>query len=527
MIQLRSFCLPILVLAVASGALFGDRSAISSPSLPDRNRVLAFLTQTIDWYRHLPAEQQVAEDATDLLFLDENRPIAGQIVQLSLDFGKAAAALLVAPAGSPSGTGGQTAPGLDLATLIKMEAQSDQQARQAENDLESIRQQLRKARRSERKKLEAALAAVQSRLDLLNARSARLKNLVDFVHESSADSSKTGDLESVVDSLEHSVSTDSTNPTDAAAKVSAQSSLLSARRQTSGILGQVSDMLALGRKLRTIEQANVLTGQLAQSGHDLLTACVAPMDKAFQTGLLADNLQSSDLAALEQQKERLDALTAQINGISPAVMALAKQQILLSVYKSNLMSWRGSVTSQYSSARKSLLLRVGLLAIMVGFLIGLSESFRRLALRHVHDASRRNVIIVVQRILLWSVIGLVLAFAFATDLSSMATFIGLLTAGVAVALQNVILAVVGYFVLVGKLGVRVGDRIQISGVTGEVIDLGLMQFQVREINVNHPGDHPADRVVSFSNSFVFLSPATGLFKWAGETRSVDAASAGR
>jgi small-conductance mechanosensitive channel len=208
-------------------------------------------------------------------------------------------------------------------------------------------------------------------------------------------------------------------------------------------------------------------------------------------------------------------------------MALAKQQILLNIYKTNLMSWRGSVVNQYSSARKSLLIRVGLLVIVVGFLIGLSESFRRLTLRHVHDPSRRNVIIVVQRILLWSVIGLVLAFAFATDLSSMATFIGLLTAGVAVALQNVILAVLGYFVLVGKLGLRVGDLIQISGVTGEVIDIGLMQFQVREVNADRPGDQHADRVVSFSNSFVFLSPATGLFKWVGETRSVDAASAGR
>jgi hypothetical protein len=375
--------------------------------------------------------------------------------------------------------------------------------------------------------LEAALADAQSRLDLLHARTSRLNNLLDFVHESNADSSKTGDLESVVDALGHSVSTDSTNAADAAAKISVQSSVLSARRQTSGIIGQISDVLALGRKLRTIEQAGLLTDQLAQSSHDLFTACVAPMDKELQAGLLADNLQSSDLAALQQQKNRLDALTAQLNGISPAVLALAKQQILLNLYKSNLMSWRGSVVNQYSSARKSLVIRVGLLVIMVGFLIGLLETLRHLTLRHVHDASRRNVIIVVQRILLWSMIGLVLAFAFATDLSSMATFIGLLTAGVAVALQNVIVAVVGYFVLVGKLGLRVGDRVQLSGVVGDVIDIGLMQFQVREVGVDHPGDQPADRVVTFSNSFVFLSPATGLFKWIGGSRSVDAASAGR
>jgi small-conductance mechanosensitive channel len=80
----------------------------------------------------------------------------------------------------------------------------------------------------------------------------------------------------------------------------------------------------------------------------------------------------------------------------------------------------------------------------------------------------------------------------------------------AVALQNVIPAVVGYFLLIGKLRMRIGDRVQISGVTGEVVDIGLMQFQIQELDT--PGEQPTGRVVAFSNSFVFVSPASGLFK---------------
>jgi small-conductance mechanosensitive channel len=127
-----------------------------------------------------------------------------------------------------------------------------------------------------------------------------------------------------------------------------------------------------------------------------------------------------------------------------------------------------------------------------------------------HDANRRRIFLIVQRILIWLAIALVIASAFAPELSSLATFLGLLTAGVAVALQNVILAVVGYFLLVGKLGIRVGDRVRISGVTGDVIEVGLLQFQLREVDQNN--EQLTGNVATFSNSFVFVSPATGLFK---------------
>jgi len=127
-------------------------------------------------------------------------------------------------------------------------------------------------------------------------------------------------------------------------------------------------------------------------------------------------------------------------------------------------------------------------------------------MNYAHDANRRRMFLVVQRILIWLAIVLVIAFAFAPELSSLATFLGLLTAGVAVALQNVILAVVGYFLLVGKLGIRVGDRVRISGVTGDVIDVGLLQFQLREVDQDN--EQLTGNVATFSHSFVFVSPAT-------------------
>jgi small-conductance mechanosensitive channel len=52
--------------------------------------------------------------------------------------------------------------------------------------------------------------------------------------------------------------------------------------------------------------------------------------------------------------------------------------------------------------------------------------------------------------------------------------------------------------------------VQISGVTGDVTDIGWLQFQLREID--NGTQQPTGRVVTFSNSFVFLSPSTGLSK---------------
>jgi len=93
----------------------------------------------------------------------------------------------------------------------------------------------------------------------------------------------------------------------------------------------------------------------------------------------------------------------------------------------------------------------------------------------------------------------------------MATFAGLITAGIAVALQNVIVSVVGYFFLIGKFGIRVGDRVQVGTVTGEVVDIGLVRFHLLERAGSTTDAEPTGRVVAFSNSVVFQSSG-GLFK---------------
>ena len=75
---------------------------------------------------------------------------------------------------------------------------------------------------------------------------------------------------------------------------------------------------------------------------------------------------------------------------------------------------------------------------------------------------------------------IIVGISFASELGSAVTFAGLLTAGLAVAMQSVLVSIVGYFFLIGKYGIRVGDRVQIGEVNGEVIDRGLVRMYLME-----------------------------------------------
>jgi small-conductance mechanosensitive channel len=231
------------------------------------------------------------------------------------------------------------------------------------------------------------------------------------------------------------------------------------------------------------------------------------MVRRFQASA-GNDLQANDLRELQQQKARLDELAALVKVLSPAIVALDKQSVLLAAYTSHLKAWRAAVITEDKKTWKALISRLVGAAVLIGALVMIGAVVRRATRRHVHDADRRHIILVIQRVVLWFTIVVVAAFAFASDLTSSATFFGLLAAGVAVALQSVIIAALGYFLLVGRRGIRIGDRVEISGVIGDVTDIGWLQFQLREVDSGT--QQPTGRVVTFSNSFVFLSPATGL-----------------
>ncbi len=188
---------------------------------------------------------------------------------------------------------------------------------------------------------------------------------------------------------------------------------------------------------------------------------------------------------------------------------MSKINVLLGIYQATLKNWRESVRDEEHDELRQLLLRLGLLAVLIGLLFGIGEIWRRTTFRYVHDVRRRYQFLLLRRVVIWTGAVLIIVLTFASQLGSVVTFAGLITAGVAVALQNVIVSIVGYFFLIGKYGLRVGDRVQIEGVTGEVVEIGLVRIHLMELG--GPGEsQPSGRIVAFSNSVVFQ--AAGIFK---------------
>ncbi len=78
---------------------------------------------------------------------------------------------------------------------------------------------------------------------------------------------------------------------------------------------------------------------------------------------------------------------------------------------------------------------------------------------------------VVRRIVIGAVVLINVIASVVNEICSLATFARFITAGVAVALQTVILSGVAYFFFIGRFGVRQGDRVTINGITGDVIEI--------------------------------------------------------
>jgi len=102
--------------------------------------------------------------------------------------------------------------------------------------------------------------------------------------------------------------------------------------------------------------------------------------------------------------------------------------------------------------------------------------------------------------------------------SQFATTIGIVGAGLTVALKDFIVAFFGWLVLMGRNGIRLGDWVEINGVSGEVTELGMFHTVLLETGNWGDTGHPTGRRVTFTNSFAieghyFNFSTSGQWLW--------------
>ncbi len=104
-------------------------------------------------------------------------------------------------------------------------------------------------------------------------------------------------------------------------------------------------------------------------------------------------------------------------------------------------------------------------------------------------------------------IALALGGIWRDDLKSLLTFLGLFAAGVAIALRDPVSSFIGWFYILFRRTFEVGDRVEINGHIGDVIDISLFQFTLLEVGNWVSGEQTSGRILHVPNNKVF----TGVF----------------
>jgi small-conductance mechanosensitive channel len=493
-------------------------AAASHVSVLSADQVIQILDQTVEWYRTLGTQQQTASQPSDLLILYANQQTAAQVIGLAFDIARANAELLSSEASGTPSAPDATSSAQSLAGMQK-KLQAQRQAVQSEIDANR-----RQAGTS------AKLSELQGELDMLDARKNLLDTMAQFVSDSDSKAAGANALKAHIDAIAMSVPSSGALPlattpavavpaaTAAAAPVKSATTAppsalvaLSASSSRQGIWDLAGNALKLSQKLSTISSIDRGTADLEHTFDDIRSAPLAQLKAlSARSDALASQADDPHAAMLKGVRDQLDTLAWLFKQTSDILIPLSKEGVLLQQYRHNLKSWRDAVRHQYRDALEALAVRLGILLALLAVVFAGGELWRRLVLHYTNDPRRRYQLLLVRRLTLWTLVVVIVGLTFVTELSSFATFAGLLTAGVAVAMQSVLVSIVGYFFLIGKYGIRVGDRVQIGTVSGEVIDLGLVRMHLMELSAQGPLG-ATGRVVAFANSIVFQASG-GLFK---------------
>ena len=114
-----------------------------------------------------------------------------------------------------------------------------------------------------------------------------------------------------------------------------------------------------------------------------------------------------------------------------------------------------------------------------------------------------------RKISLYIAVFIILIFLVTTWLGfigSLGTFLGLLTAGIAIALKDPLVNIAAWIFILVRQPFKVGDRIQIGNYSGDVIDIRIFQFSLIEIGNWVDADQSTGRVIHVPNGIVFTQP---------------------
>jgi small-conductance mechanosensitive channel len=475
----------------------------------DRDAILHHLNAIIGWYRDSTGKIQSVGLPSDAIYEDTAQNLAQQAVRLAFQSAQAAAQL-IAPAEQASESQSATAqansnqPQNFAKTLATIKGRiSDNQSK-----IDSVSKQIEKAPPGKRQALIAQRDQLQGEVELDQATEDAVQKLASFVETSNE--SGAGGFAGSINDLARTVPevVGNASAQKAAAKPAEVKPTIS---KSSGLIGQG---LTLYSEIRTMHQIDQMADETAN-----VRAVAAALRQPLRDNLVATIQQGRNLVsqtpanpAQEQAaQQQVRTLTAQFKQLADVVIPLSQEQLILDQSRANFLNWRNSIASESKDSLRSVLTSALAILLALGVLWVLSEVWRRWTFRYIHDLRRRRQFMLLRRFVMGFLICAVLTLGIVSDFSSLATFAGFATAGIAVGLQAVLLSVAAYFFVIGRYGIRIGDRISIAGVTGDVIDVSPVRFYLMELAGSDINLFPTGRIVVFSNSVLFQA-TTPLYK---------------
>jgi small-conductance mechanosensitive channel len=498
----------------------------------DRDAILHHLNAIITWYRDITSKLKPVGLPSDAIYQDNTSSLAAEAVRLAFQSARAEAAIITAMnKADKSGAGatdssqaqpnGQPTQQQNLAqTAARIAAQIDD----AQTKLDAVNKQLASAPRSKQKDLLAQRERLQGLLTLNKALQDTIQKMASFVGGATENAEG---LEGSIDQLAHSVpevlGDDNTKKSGAAAAAAATAKP-AVNNTSSGLIGQSLALFDQMQAMHQLDQMSTETQKMRATAdevrkplRDILVATIRQgRDLASQAQAPAapnatNNAGANSSQSAHSTTQAFQAITAKFKELAAATVPLSQELVVLDESRTNLDEWRKSIRTESEYELRGVITRVLGIALALAAVFILSEIWRRLVFRYVHEARRRRQFLLMRRFVTGFLIGIVLIMGFVSEFSSLATFAGFVTAGIAVGLQAILLSIAAYFFVIGRYGIRVGDRISIAGVTGDVIDIGLVRFYLMELAGTGIELYPTGRVVMFSNSVLFQA-GTPLFK---------------
>lgn len=150
--------------------------------------------------------------------------------------------------------------------------------------------------------------------------------------------------------------------------------------------------------------------------------------------------------------------------------------------------------------------------VVIIFTIMISKILKNIAYKKVSDNKKYYPIKEKINYLAGFTMTLFIIFIWLDSVANLTTYIGLLSAGIAIALKEIFTNIAGWFFIEARKPFEVGHRISVGGQKGDVIDKRLFQFTLMEVSSATDGEQSTGKIIDIPNGFVFTYPTINYTK---------------